>query len=65
MGFLGGSVAKNSPAVPEPQEMRVCCLGWEEVMATHPSILAWRIPMDRGAWWAATHRAEKNQTRLK
>ena len=21
-------------------------------MATYPSILAWRIPMDRGAWWA-------------
>ena len=30
-------------------------LGWEdsleEGMATHSSILAWRIPMDRGAWW--------------
>ena len=24
-------------------------------MATHSSILAWRIPMDRGAWWAAVH----------
>ena len=23
----------------------------EEGMATHPSILAWRNPMDRGAWW--------------
>ena len=22
-------------------------------MATHSSILAWRIPMDRGTWWAA------------
>ena len=21
-------------------------------MATHSSILAWRIPMDKGAWWA-------------
>ena len=31
-------------------------LGWEDLleegMATHSSILAWRIPMDRGAWWA-------------
>ena len=27
----------------------------EEDMATHSSILAWRIPMDRGAWWAAVH----------
>ena len=24
-------------------------------MATHPSILAWRIPLDRGAWRAAVH----------
>ena len=27
----------------------------EEEMATHSSILAWRIPMDRGAWWATVH----------
>ena len=24
-------------------------------MATHSSILAWRIPMDRGAWWGTDH----------
>ena len=34
----------------------VSFLGWEDVleegMATHSSILAWRILMDRGAWWA-------------
>ena len=24
----------------------------EEGTAAHSSILAWRIPMDRGAWWA-------------
>ena len=24
-------------------------------MATHSSILAWKIPMERGAWWAAVH----------
>ena len=23
----------------------------EEKMATHSSVLAWRIPIDRGAWW--------------
>ena len=22
---------------------------------SHSSILAWRIPMDRGAWWATVH----------
>ena len=34
-------------------------LGWEdpleENMATHSDICAWRIPMDREAWWATTH----------
>ena len=31
-------------------------LGWEDPqekgMPTHSTILAWRIPKDRGAWWA-------------
>ena len=34
-------------------------------MATHLSILAWRIPMDRGAWQAALHRVTQNLIRLK
>ena len=34
-------------------------------MATHSNILAWRIPMDRGAWWATVHRVAKSQTQLK
>ena len=34
-------------------------------MATHSSILAWRIPMDRGAWRATVHGVAKSQTRLK
>ena len=33
-------------------------------MATYSSILAWRIPMDRGAWRAAVHGVTKSQTRL-
>ena len=33
-------------------------------MATHSSILAWRIPMDRGAWWATVHGVMKSWTRL-
>ena len=32
--------------------------------ATHSSILAWRIPMDRGARWATVHGVVKSQTRL-
>ena len=30
-------------------------------MATHSSILAWRIPIDRGTWQAAVHGVEKSQ----
>ena len=34
-------------------------LGWEDLleegMAIHSSILAWRIPMDRGAWQDTVH----------
>ena len=29
---------------------------------THSSILAWRILMNRGAWWATVHGVEKSQT---
>ena len=45
LGFPGGSVVKNPPAM---QEIQVQSLGrkdsLEEGMATHFSILAWRIP---------------------
>ena len=33
-------------------------------MVTHSSIFAWRIPMDRGAWWTAVHGVAKSQTQL-
>ena len=40
-------------------ETWVPSLGWEdpleESMTAHASILAWRIPMDRGAWWNTVH----------
>ena len=43
-------------------------MGWEEPleegMATHSSMLAWRIPTDRGAWQATVHGFTKCQTRL-
>ena len=45
MGFPSGSALKNLPAI---QETWVWSLGWEdpleEEMATHSSILAWKIP---------------------
>ena len=47
-------------------ETWVQSLGWEdpleEGMATHSNILAWRIPMDRGAWWAYDGVAESATT---
>ena len=52
----------------ETQEMQVWSLGWEDLleeeMATHSNILAWRIPMDRGAWWAAVIGVTKSRTQL-
>ena len=33
-------------------------------MAPHSSTLAWKNPMDGGAWWAAVHVVAKSQTRL-
>ena len=56
---------KNLPAM---QETWVRSLGWEnpleEGMATHSSFLAWRIPMDRGAWRATVCGVAKSQTQL-
>ena len=36
----------------------------EEEMATHSSILAWKIPMDREAWRTTVHGIAKSWTRL-
>ena len=33
-------------------------------MAPHSNTLAWKNPMDGGAWWAAVHGVSKSQTRL-
>ena len=37
----------------------------EKEMATHSSIFSWRIPMDKGTWWATVHRVTKSWTQLK
>ena len=66
LDFPGGSDGKESACTAEAW---VRSLGWEdpleEGMATHSSILAWRIPMDRRAWQATVHGVAQNQTRLK
>ena len=56
---------KNPPAM---RETWVQSLGWkdplEEGMATYSSILAWRIPMDRGAWWVTVNGVAKSWMQL-
>ena len=62
---LVAQMVKNLSAM---QETPVQPLGWgdplEEGMATHSSILACRIPMDREAWWATVHEVTESQTQL-
>ena len=63
MGFPGGSDGKESACNAGnlgliPGSGRFL----EEGMATHSSILAWRIPMDRGAWWATVFGVAKSHS---
>ena len=62
---LVAQTVKNPPPM---QEAWVPSLGWEdsleEVMVTHSSILVWRIPIDRAAWWATVHGVTKSRTQL-
>ena len=52
----------------ETQETRVQSLGWEDSLeketAIHSGILAWKNPMDRGAWWARVHGVTGNCERI-
>ena len=62
-------MVKNLPANARDTRDKVRSLGGgdplEEGMASHSSILAWRISMDRGAWWAPVRTVTKSWTRLK
>ena len=57
---------KNPSAMHETQETQDQSLSrenpLEEGIATHSSILAWRIPKDRGAWWAKVCGVAKSWT---
>ena len=61
-------VAQRVKNLPAMRETWVGSLVWEDLlkdsMAIHSSILAWRIPVDRGAWRAAVHGVTKSQTGL-
>ena len=63
---LVAQLVKNLPAM---WKAWVWFLGWEDPleksMATHSSILAWRIPMHRGAWQAAVHGVKKSRMWLR
>ena len=58
---LVAQMVKNLPAM---QETQVQYLDWEDTLeegiATHSSILAWRIPMEKGAWQATVHGVAKS-----
>ena len=65
LGFPGGSDGKESTC----NEGDLGSIpGWEdpleEVMGTRSSILPWRIPMDREAWWTTVPGIAKSQTQL-
>ena len=59
---LVAQLVKNLPAMWETWVPSLDQAGpLEEGMATHSSVLAWRIPMDRGAWRATEHGVTKSQ----
>ena len=60
---LLAQMVKNPPAMLETWFQT---LSWEdpleEGLETHSSILAWKIPMDKGAWWATVHQVTESDT---
>ena len=61
-------VAQMVKNLPEMQKTWVRSPVWEDPlekgMVTQSSILAWRIPMDRGAWRATVQGVANSQTQL-
>ena len=63
MGFPGGSDSKGCACnVGDLGSIPGLGRSLEESMVTHSSILAWRIPMDRGAWWVTIHGIAESDT---
>ena len=62
---LIAQLVKNLPAL---RETWIQSLVWkdplEEGMAIHSSFFAWRIYLDRGAWWTIVHGVAESQKRL-
>ena len=60
---LMAQMVQNPPAIWETWVRSLGCEDpLQEGMATHSSILAWRITMDRGAWWATVHGVTESDT---
>ena len=59
---------KNPPAMQKTQKTQVQSLNREDTledeMTTHSSILAWKNPLDGGAWQATVHGVTKSQIQL-
>ena len=68
LGFPGGSVVKTLLANAGNAGDTVGALGQDsplqKEMATHSSILAYKISLDRGAWWATVHGVTNSRTQL-
>ena len=66
INIVRAPVAQMVKNLPEVQETQVRSLDREDPpekgIATYSSIIAWRIPMDRGAWWATIHGIAKSWT---
>ena len=62
---LVAQTVKNPPAM---WKTWIQSLGWEdplqETLATCSSVLAWRISLDRGTWWAAVHGVKESECGL-
>ena len=60
---LVAQMVTNPPAMWETSAQS---LVWEDPLeegkATYSSILVWRVPMGRGAWWTTVHGVAKIQT---
>ena len=60
LGFSGGSAVKNPPAM---QEMQIRSLDQKDLlekeMATHSSILAWKIPWTEEPGWLQSMRSQR------
>ena len=66
--YWASLVAQMVKIPPAMWDTWVQSLSWEDAlkegMAIHSSVLTWRIPMNRGAWWATVHGVTKIWTWL-